>query len=103
MLQMQMYQLNRLLYDLNRPLYDHLDRMDISPTLYAAPSFLTVFASQLPIGFVARIFGLYLVTARHQPILLIYLLLLCLFLFRFAHVLWYGSYIPGFLSSYRSY
>lgn len=57
-LQMQMYQLNRLLYDLNRPLYDHLDSLDISPTLYAAPSFLTLFASQFPIAFVCRVFGI---------------------------------------------
>lgn len=56
-LQMQMYQLSRLLYDQERPLHDHLERYDVSPTLYAAPYFLTVFATQFPIGFVSRVFG----------------------------------------------
>ncbi|KAJ6215734.1 hypothetical protein RDWZM_010234 [Blomia tropicalis] len=57
-LQMQMYQLSRLLYDQERPLHDHLERYDVSPTLYAAPYFLTVFATQFPIGFVSRVFAL---------------------------------------------
>ncbi|RWS15269.1 TBC1 domain family member 4-like protein, partial [Dinothrombium tinctorium] len=57
-LQMQLYKLTRLVYDFHRDLYEHFDRYDISPTLYAAPWFLTLFASQFTIGFVARLFDL---------------------------------------------
>ncbi|XP_074603075.1 PTB_TBC1D1_like and TBC domain-containing protein plx [Brevipalpus obovatus] len=57
-LQMQLYQLTRLLYDYHHKLYEHFDNFDIMPTLYAAPWFLTLFASQFPIGFVARLFDL---------------------------------------------
>uniref|UniRef100_A0A336MD89 CSON013817 protein n=1 Tax=Culicoides sonorensis TaxID=179676 RepID=A0A336MD89_CULSO len=39
-------------------LYEHLDKNDVSPTLYAAPWILTVFSSQFPLGFVARVFDL---------------------------------------------
>ena len=56
-LQMQLYQLTRLLYDHNGSLYEHFERHDIAPTLYAAPWFLTLFASQFPISFVTRLFG----------------------------------------------
>lgn len=56
--QIQMYQLSRLIHDNYRDLYDHLEKFDIAPTLYAAPWFLTLFASQFPIGFVARLFDL---------------------------------------------
>ena len=56
-LQIQMYQLSRLLHDMYRDLYNHLENHDIAPTLYAAPWFLTMFASQFPLGFVARVFG----------------------------------------------
>lgn len=52
-----MYQLSRLLHDLHRDLYDHFEMYEIAPTLYAAPWFLTVFASQFPLGFVGRVFG----------------------------------------------
>lgn len=52
-----MYQLSRLIHDNYRDLYDHLEKFDIAPTLYAAPWFLTLFASQFPVGFVARLFG----------------------------------------------
>lgn len=52
-----MYQLSRLLHDYHRDLYDHLEEHEIGPSLYAAPWFLTVFASQFPLGFVARVFG----------------------------------------------
>lgn len=38
-------------------MYDHFEQHEISATLYAAPWFLTLFASQYPIGFVSRIFG----------------------------------------------
>uniref|UniRef100_A0A8C3SA91 TBC1 domain family member 4 n=1 Tax=Chelydra serpentina TaxID=8475 RepID=A0A8C3SA91_CHESE len=56
-LQIQMYQLSRLLHDYHRDLYNHLEENEISPSLYAAPWFLTLFASQFPLGFVARVFG----------------------------------------------
>ncbi|XP_051815059.1 TBC1 domain family member 4 isoform X2 [Acanthochromis polyacanthus] len=55
-LQIQMYQLSRLLHDYHRDLYHHLEEHEISPSLYAAPWFLTLFASQFPLGFVSRIF-----------------------------------------------
>ncbi|CAG2117161.1 unnamed protein product, partial [Medioppia subpectinata] len=50
--------LTRLLYDYNRPLYQHFEAHDISPTLYAAPWFLTLFASQFSISFVTRLFDI---------------------------------------------
>uniref|UniRef100_A0A8C5BLM6 TBC1 domain family, member 4 n=1 Tax=Gadus morhua TaxID=8049 RepID=A0A8C5BLM6_GADMO len=56
-LQIQMYQLSRLLHDYHRRLYTHLEEQEIGPSLYAAPWFLTLFASQFPLGFVSRIFG----------------------------------------------
>ncbi|XP_026641039.1 TBC1 domain family member 1 isoform X2 [Microtus ochrogaster] len=57
-LQIQMYQLSRLLHDYHRDLYNHLEEQEIGPSLYAAPWFLTVFASQFPLGFVARVFDM---------------------------------------------
>ncbi|XP_018421569.1 PREDICTED: TBC1 domain family member 4 isoform X2 [Nanorana parkeri] len=57
-LQIQMYQLSRLLHDYHRDLYNHLEVNDISPSLYAAPWFLTLFASQFSLGFVARVFDI---------------------------------------------
>uniref|UniRef100_W5N5G9 TBC1 domain family member 4 n=1 Tax=Lepisosteus oculatus TaxID=7918 RepID=W5N5G9_LEPOC len=57
-LQIQMYQLSRLLHDYHRDLYNHLEEYEISPSLYAAPWFLTMFASQFPLGFVARVFDM---------------------------------------------
>ncbi|XP_072262438.1 TBC1 domain family member 1-like isoform X2 [Pyxicephalus adspersus] len=57
-LQIQMYQLSRLLHDYHRDLYNHLEEYEIGPSLYAAPWFLTMFASQFPLGFVARVFDL---------------------------------------------
>ncbi|XP_007547221.1 TBC1 domain family member 4 isoform X1 [Poecilia formosa] len=57
-LQIQMYQLSRLLHDYHRDLYNHLEEYEIGPSLYAAPWFLTLFASQFPLGFVSRIFDL---------------------------------------------
>ena len=69
-LQIQMYQLSRLLHDYHRDLYNHLEEQEIGPSLYAAPWFLTVFASQFPLGFVARVFGeLPRVSAsQHSPV-----------------------------------
>lgn len=57
-LQIQMYQLSRLLHDYHRELYIHLEENEVSPSLYAAPWFLTFFASQFPLGFVARVFDI---------------------------------------------
>ncbi|XP_006895486.1 PREDICTED: TBC1 domain family member 1 [Elephantulus edwardii] len=57
-LQIQMYQLSRLLHDYHRDLYNHLEEQEIGPSLYAAPWFLTMFASQFPLGFVARVFDM---------------------------------------------
>lgn len=56
--QLQLYQLSRLVKDYLPDLYIWLDENDVSPTLYAAPWILTVFSSQFPLGFVARIFDL---------------------------------------------
>nr|XP_020465081.1 TBC1 domain family member 4 isoform X3 [Monopterus albus] len=55
-LQIQMYQLSRLLHDYHHELHTHFEEHEISPSLYAAPWFLTLFASQFPLGFVSRIF-----------------------------------------------
>lgn len=57
--QVQMYQLSRLLHDYHRELYNHLEEHEICPSLYAAPWFLTLFASQFPLNFVSRIFGIF--------------------------------------------
>ncbi|KRG00533.1 TBC1 domain family member 4 isoform X2 [Drosophila mojavensis] len=56
--QLQLYQLSRLVKDHLPDLYMWLDQNDVSPTLYAAPWILTVFSSQFPLGFVARVFDL---------------------------------------------
>ncbi|XP_054709766.1 TBC1 domain family member 1-like [Uloborus diversus] len=73
--QVQMYQLSRLLHDNHKDLYDHFDKFDIPPALYAAPWFLTLFTSVLPVGFVARIFD-FLLFDGIQVILKISFLLL---------------------------
>lgn len=57
-LHLQLYQITRLLRDHEYDLFNHFDRHDISPSLYAAPWFLTLFASQFPLGFVARLLDL---------------------------------------------
>ncbi|XP_037620283.1 TBC1 domain family member 1 isoform X1 [Sebastes umbrosus] len=57
-LQIQMYQLSRLLHDYHRDLYIHLEQHEIGPSLYATPWFLTAFASHFPLGFVARVFDM---------------------------------------------
>ncbi|XP_051993705.1 LOW QUALITY PROTEIN: TBC1 domain family member 1-like [Xyrauchen texanus] len=57
-LQIQMYQLSRLLHDYHRELHTHLELYEIGPSLYAAPWFLTAFASHFPLGFVARVFDM---------------------------------------------
>uniref|UniRef100_A0A3B3UZX0 TBC1 domain family member 1 n=1 Tax=Poecilia latipinna TaxID=48699 RepID=A0A3B3UZX0_9TELE len=57
-LQIQMYQLSRLLHDYHRDLHGHLEQQEIGPSLYATPWFLTLFASHFPLGFVARVFDM---------------------------------------------
>lgn len=57
-LQVQMYQLSRLIHDHHPSLSKKLDSFEMSPTLFAASWFLTIFASQFPLGFVARVFDL---------------------------------------------
>jgi len=57
-LHLQLYQITRLLRDHEYDLFNHFDNHDISPSLYAAPWFLTLFASQFPLGFVARLLDL---------------------------------------------
>ncbi|KAK0181177.1 hypothetical protein PV327_003483 [Microctonus hyperodae] len=57
-LQLHLYQLSRLLRDRLPSVYNHFDKHEVSPTLYAAPWLLTLFASQFPLGFVTRVFDL---------------------------------------------
>ncbi|XP_069162661.1 TBC1 domain family member 1 [Procambarus clarkii] len=59
-LQVQMYQLSRLLHDQLRKLYDHFETHEVTPQLFAAPWFLTLFASQFPLTFVCRVFDMLL-------------------------------------------
>jgi TBC1 domain family protein 1 len=48
----------RLIHDHYKDLYNHFETHEIAPALYATPWFLTLFASQYPLGFVARVFGM---------------------------------------------
>ncbi|XP_054261715.1 TBC1 domain family member 1 isoform X2 [Macrosteles quadrilineatus] len=57
-LQVQLYQLSRLIHDHQPDLYAQLDKHEVAPTLFAAPWMLTMFASQFPLGFVTRVFDL---------------------------------------------
>jgi len=57
-LQVSMYQLTRLLAETHPTLYKQLDRLEVDPSLYATPWFLTLFAAHFPLGFVARVFDL---------------------------------------------
>ena len=52
-----MYQLSRLLRDELKNLHDHFENNEVTPQLFAAPWFLTLFASQFPLNFVSRVFG----------------------------------------------
>ncbi|OQR68136.1 TBC1 domain family member 4-like [Tropilaelaps mercedesae] len=56
--QVQLYQLWRLLHDIHNDLYIHLERFEMEPALYATPWFLTLFASHFPMELVVRIFDL---------------------------------------------
>ncbi|XP_022664150.1 TBC1 domain family member 1-like isoform X2 [Varroa jacobsoni] len=57
-LQVQLYQLWRLLHDIHNDLYSHFESFEMEPALYATPWFLTVFASHFPMELVVRIFDL---------------------------------------------
>lgn len=57
-LQVSMYQLTRLLAETHPKLYRQLDKLEVDPSLYATPWFLTLFAAHFPLGFVARVFDL---------------------------------------------
>ncbi|XP_047736241.1 uncharacterized protein LOC108675467 [Hyalella azteca] len=57
-LQVQMYQLSRLVHDKLVRVYNHFESNEISPQLYAAPWFLTLFASTFPLHFVVRLYDL---------------------------------------------
>jgi len=57
-LQVSMYQLTRLLAETHPKLYKQLDKLEVDPSLYATPWFLTLFAAHFPLGFVARVFDL---------------------------------------------
>uniref|UniRef100_A0A0P4WCG4 Rab-GAP TBC domain-containing protein n=1 Tax=Scylla olivacea TaxID=85551 RepID=A0A0P4WCG4_SCYOL len=57
-LQVQMYQLSRLLRDKLKRLHDHFEDNEVTPQLFAAPWFLTLFASQFSLSFVSRVFDL---------------------------------------------
>merc|ERR1712142_298712 len=57
-LQVSMYQLTRLLAEAHPRLYKQLDKLEVDPSLYATPWFLTLFAAHFPLGFVARVFDL---------------------------------------------
>ncbi|GFX72933.1 TBC1 domain family member 1 [Trichonephila clavipes] len=56
-LQVQMYQLARIIQNTVPEVHELFDKYEVSPMLYAAPWFLTFFASHFPIGFVARLLG----------------------------------------------
>lgn len=64
-LQVQFYMLTRLMHDYHEPLYDHLEELEVTPTLYAAPWFLTLFASHYPTGFVARVLDMIFLEGIH--------------------------------------
>ncbi|KAK6645189.1 hypothetical protein RUM43_001465 [Polyplax serrata] len=75
-LQVQLYQLSRLIHDSLPMLYVHFDKNEIAPTLYAASWMLTLFASQFPLGFVARVFDLLFVEQASDVLFRIILALL---------------------------
>lgn len=68
-LQVQLYQLSRLIHDTLPKLYVHFDKNEIAPTLYAASWMLTLFSSQFPLGFVTRVFGRFYLNSFHMILL----------------------------------
>lgn len=67
-LQVYMYQLTRLLAETQPTLYRQLDRLEVDPSLYSTPWFLTLFAAHFPLGFVTRVFDLLLLEGPHAII-----------------------------------
>lgn len=67
-LQVYMYQLTRLLAETQPNLYRQLDRLEVDPSLYATPWFLTLFAAHFPLGFVSRVFDLLFLEGPHAII-----------------------------------
>jgi len=59
-LHLRLYQFERLLEDFEPALYCHLNRRNVSPTLYATQWFLTLFAYRFPLQLVLRIYDLIL-------------------------------------------
>ncbi|ODM87530.1 TBC1 domain family member 1 [Orchesella cincta] len=57
-LQVKLYQLTRLIHDQDPDIQLLLYHNDVLPSLYAAPWFLTMFASQFPVGFAVRVLDL---------------------------------------------
>lgn len=57
-LQTRLYQLSRLMHDFIPAVHQLLQRNEVTPFFYAAPWFLTIFASQYPISFAARVFDM---------------------------------------------
>ena len=66
--QVYMYQLTRLLAETQPTLYRQLDRLEVDPSLYSTPWFLTLFAAHFPLGFVTRVFDLLLLEGPHAII-----------------------------------
>ncbi|CAL8078715.1 unnamed protein product [Orchesella dallaii] len=57
-LQVKLYQLTRLIHDQDPDIQLLLYHNDVLPSLYAAPWFLTMFASQFQVGFAVRVLDL---------------------------------------------
>ncbi|XP_028405659.1 TBC1 domain family member 1-like [Dendronephthya gigantea] len=53
-LRVQFYQYSRLLHDACPRLYDHFENYEVTPALYTASWFLTLFASLFPVSFACR-------------------------------------------------
>ena len=68
-LQVSLYCMTRLLAETNPSLYRHLDRLEADPSLYATPWFLTLFAANFPLGFVARVMDMIILEASVAPVI----------------------------------
>ena len=68
--------MTRLLAETNPSLYRHLDTLEADPSLYATPWFLTLFAANFPLGFVARVFDLIFLEGSTAPLVKIAVCLL---------------------------
>jgi len=68
--------MGRLLAETSPSVYRHLDRLEADPSLYATPWFLTIFAANFPLGFVARVMDLIILEASLAPVIKIAVCLL---------------------------